>query len=369
MRVLMQNRVDVFTNIGGDTIQMMKTKEALEALGVQVHVSLELEPDVSGYDVVHLFNLVRVHETYHQLQNAKRQSKPVALSTIYWDFAEFEALAHGGVRKMVGRLPEPIREAIKAFGRILRRRDYVRANLPVIFGGYRSMQRDICRSADVLLPNSMTEKALLERKWSIPPEKFVIVPNAVDEVFFSGKGELFQGNLRNRKFVLCVGRFDPRKNQLALAHALRDSDIPMVFIGHPAPNYHWYYNKVKRTAPPNALFLSHIRHRELPHAYAAATVHVLPSWLETPGLASLEAAAAGCQIVVTDRGSTREYFSSHAWYCEPNDPISIRRAVIQAFQTTKADELRRIVAKQFTWKEAAGATLGAYEKVVRTVRT
>ena len=46
----------------------------------------------------------------------------------------------------------------------------------------------------------------------------------------------------------------------------------------------------------------------LASAYAAARVFALPSWFETPGLAALEAALAGCAVVITPYGSTREYF-------------------------------------------------------------
>ena len=84
MKVLMQIRSNAFELSGGDTIQMLKTKEALEKLGIEVDISLSLRPDVSGYDVIHLFNLTRVQETYVQLKNAKAAHKPVVLSTIYW---------------------------------------------------------------------------------------------------------------------------------------------------------------------------------------------------------------------------------------------------------------------------------------------
>ena len=49
---------------GGDTVQIEKTKEQLEKLGVEVDISLELEPDLSAYDLVHLTNVTRIQETY-----------------------------------------------------------------------------------------------------------------------------------------------------------------------------------------------------------------------------------------------------------------------------------------------------------------
>ena len=55
----------------------------------------------------------------------------------------------------------------------------------------------------------------------------------------------------------------------------------------------------------------------LASAYAAARVFALPSWFETPGLAALEAALAGCAVVITPYGSTREYFGGLVAYARP----------------------------------------------------
>ena len=90
MKVLFQSRKTLYSVPGGDTTQIMKTKEYLEKLGVAVDVSLELTPDVSKYDIVHVFNLMRPQELYLQVKNAKKYEKRVALSTIYGPYEEYE---------------------------------------------------------------------------------------------------------------------------------------------------------------------------------------------------------------------------------------------------------------------------------------
>ena len=91
---------------------------------------------------------------------------------------------------------------------------------------------------------------------------------------------------------------------------------------------------------------------------------MLPSWRETPGLVSLEAAAAGCRIVSTAIGSAREYFGDLAWYCDPCNPGSIRQAVLQALAAPATAALRQRVLERFTWEVAAQNTLEAYSKVM-----
>ena len=51
MKVLFQTRTNLFDAPGGDMIQLLKTKEHLEKLGVEVDVSLEFELDLSKYDL------------------------------------------------------------------------------------------------------------------------------------------------------------------------------------------------------------------------------------------------------------------------------------------------------------------------------
>ena len=73
MKVLFQSRTNLFEAPGGDMVQMLKTKEFLEKLGVQIDISLDFEPDLSGYDLVHLFNLMEPQDIYRQMLNAKKQ--------------------------------------------------------------------------------------------------------------------------------------------------------------------------------------------------------------------------------------------------------------------------------------------------------
>lgn len=72
MKVLIQSRKNFYTLRGGDTVQLLKTKEELEKLGVEVDISLEYEPDLQSYDLVHLSNVTRIQETYLHVKNAKK---------------------------------------------------------------------------------------------------------------------------------------------------------------------------------------------------------------------------------------------------------------------------------------------------------
>ena len=64
--------------------------------------------------------------------------------------------------------------------------------------------------------------------------------------------------------------------------------------------------------------------------------------------------------MVTNRGSTREYFKDMVYYCDPSDYKSIRAAVVAAYNATPNNLLRDYIKENFTWDKAAEITLDAY---------
>jgi glycosyltransferase involved in cell wall biosynthesis len=82
--------------------------------------------------------------------------------------------------------------------------------------------------------------------------------------------------------------------------------------------------------------------------------------METTGLSSLEAGVMGANLVITEKGDTREYFGDLARYCSPDSIDSIRAAVTSAFNAPRSDLLRERILEKYTWSAAAEATLAGY---------
>ena len=94
-------------------------------------------------------------------------------------------------------------------------------------------------------------------------------------------------------------------------------------------------------------------------------MHVLPSWFETTGLSSLEAGAMGCNLVITDKGDTREYFEDFAFYCDPSSVESIFEAVNKAADRNTDTKLQQKIFSQYTWTNTARLTLQAYNEILQ----
>lgn len=332
LKVLFVSRSNLTTVPAGDMVQVLNTKRALEALGIQVDLVVRTEPKVQGHTLIHLFNTIPIHEIMPVYNWAKQTGLPLVLSPIYWDAAGWVA------------------ESADAQGQEWRLNWWRETQ---------ELRKQVIAGADLLLPNAQAEAEKIRADFGLSSLSYKVVPNAADKLYACGNPQAFRRRFKIRgDFVFCSARIDPRKNQLALIEALADTDFQLVFAGNGSDA--GYFRRFQAKLGPKIHHLGLLQPRDLANAYAAAKVHALVSWYDTPGLASLEAALAGCQIVTTERGSAREYFGSQAFYCQPNDLGSIRRAVVSAYQAPRSPGLRRLIAEKYTWEQVGRVTKQAY---------
>jgi glycosyltransferase involved in cell wall biosynthesis len=363
MKVLFQSRSTLFKVPGGDTVQLIKTAEALRKIGITVDISTELEPSLAGYDLVHLFNLMRPQEVYVQAANAKSQGKRVALSTIYGLYTEYERKARPGLAGLVSRNVSPWKvEHLKVLARVVMNGEIGRGSMLVAGLGYKQLCGRVTKLADVFLPNSGTEMSRVHADFPQSRQKpFVVVPNAVDENVFDPAHVVVDESIKRFEgCILCAARIEGRKCQLELVRAVKDLDVDLVLIGKPAPNHFSYYEKIKREANNRIHFVGQVDHESLAQYYAVAKVHALVSWMETPGLSSLEAGAMGCNLVITDKGDTRDYFRDQAFYCDPESVDSINKALQEALDAPTNVILQDRIRSDYTWSNTAEMTLKGY---------
>lgn len=332
MKILLQNRKSSRHSIAGDSVQMQKTGEYLKKFGIEVTFDCGTETDLTGFSLVHLFNLIPIEDTYRQFLNARNYSLPIVLSTVYWDPGEY-----------LQNRPES-------------------ADFQKWWKETMPLRREVLAGVDLILPNSHAELELLQSQFPEMPSA-TIIPNGADPLFAAARPERFIRRFGKNDFILSVGRISPRKNQLGLIRAAKLIKLPLVLVG--PLNDGLYYQKCRQeSAGMDCLFIDTLVGEELASAYAAARVHALVSWYDTPGLVSLEAALAGCSIVTTDRGCAREYFGSLAHYCEPDDCSSICRALESAWFTPVSPRLKENILSHYTWDKVAALTLEAYLKVL-----
>ena len=358
MKVVFIVRSTLFSAIGGDTFQVQQTAKHLELTGVAVDIKLTHETiDYHQYDLLHFFNITRPADILYHIN---RSNKPFLLSPILIDYSEYDKYRRSGIAGVLFRFlsPDSI-EYLKTISRWLLGRDKLVSKV-YLWKGHRKSILEILSKASIILPNTLREYEQLLSIYKISPE-YCIVPNGVDPVLFPANRPV----KKDPQLVVCAARIEGIKNQQNLIKALNNTDYKLMIIGSPAGNQSEYYKNCRKIAADNISFIDQLPQEELMHYYQKAKVHILPSWFETCGLSSLEAGVSGCNIVVTEKGFTREYYEDFAFYCDPGSPTSIFEAVKKAIDSDYPKQFREVLLDRYTWSHAAEQTRFAYEKALQ----
>ncbi len=345
IRALCLIRPDYATLPGGDAIHARALVAALREQGCDITLSGELQPDLAGYDLVHIFNTAGVESPLAQALWARRCGCPAVLSPIYhWHLPRYRHIAWNW-------RGDPATEA-------------------ALIDLETAQQRLLLRLVAPIMPSSQAEADALQADFLDLTAPMRVVHHGIDRRFAGGDGAHFCAvyELPPRGFVLCVGRKEERKNQLAAIVACRELGLPLVVIGHEPEGAAEYLARCREAAAgaePPVRFLLHLDPAIIAEAYAAARVHVLPSFFEVAELVSLEAALGGCNIVASTNGGMRAYLGDTAWYCDPDSTDSVRTAIAAAWASPLQPAVGPALAEQFTWERAARATLAVYQEALQ----
>ncbi|WP_019587348.1 glycosyltransferase family 4 protein [Deinococcus apachensis] len=326
---------------GGQEVQLLQTAAALRPLGVQVRYADYFDRDLlRGIDLVHLFGSDHVYAQLVKLLRAR--GLPYVVSSVFYP---------------VGR----DRQAQALLAQVPYSQSWLRGQ--------------VLRHAAAVLPNSRAEQDLLKGMFGLEDRAFTVVPNGVDPMFVGRDPDAFRAHLPpgwpdGTPFLLSVGRIERRKNSLLLLRAAARLRVPVVFIGAPVEAEREYTDTFFRelhTYPGHAAHLTGFPPGSdtLANAYAAAHAHALLSDLETPGLANLEAALNGANLVVGDALPVREYLESAATLVNPHHLDDVVTALHTALERPRnALGQRERVAGRYTWARVAGQTAQVYRRVL-----
>ncbi len=347
--VLFYTDPTAFQIFGGAELQMLKTKEYIEKLYSEISVKFfnQFEDKLDDYDILHIFNLRTECMALSKL--AKKKKLKLVISPIFWPENNHK---------------RTLSNMLQSFENFWL--NFYKYRYPTFKPLYPN--KTLLELADIILPNSQEESKAISHYFQIPLNRFSVIPNAVDKNRSNISSDLFFHKYGLKDFVLFVGRIEKRKNLLALINAVKDTPVDLVIIGHPNPEQYEYFTSCKEAAQflPNVHFFNFFipQSEELFSAYAAAKVFVLPSFFETPGLSALEAAMMGCNIVITNGGSTSEYFKNYVSYINPSNITEIRTAIQKNYTLPKNGILREYVLNNYTWEIAAKKTFDSYKRIL-----
>jgi glycosyltransferase involved in cell wall biosynthesis len=235
------------------------------------------------------------------------------------------------------------------------------------------------RRAHRILTVSEASKRDIIRLLDVPPEKIVVVYNAIDERFRVTPSEAAIALVRERyqldhRFMLYVGNIKPHKNLVRVVEAfdrLRKrgfDDLMLLIIGDeisklPALRRAVHNHKLHK----HVRFLGYLPDDTLAILYRLAAVFVFPSLYEGFGLPPLEAMACGTPVVTSNVSSLPEVTGDAAVLVDPYDVQSITDGIAKVLSDPALREDLRMKgiarARTFSWERSVARTREIYQEV------
>ena len=183
-----------------------------------------------------------------------------------------------------------------------------------------------------------------------------VIPNGIQlSNYFSAQKE---------DLVLSVGRvWDEAKNIKALEPVAASCTWPFMVAGHVV-----HPQGCSAASVAHLQLLGCLKEEELQKLYAKAAIYAHPALYEPFGLATLEAAASGCALVLGDIPSLRENWDGAALFVNSNDPDCMTTVIKDLISNPQLRHewsqkaLRR--AATFSIEKCANAYVSLYHQLI-----
>ena len=252
--------------------------------------------------------------------------------------------------------------------------------------GRRALDRRRYLAPDHVIAISRATAADLEQILGAGPDRVSVVPSGIDRARWAAELQADDGEqlaalgLEQRRFVVCVGDADWRKNSEGMFRALaraRDSEptLELLWLGALSEERsRWVRAQAESLGVAGACrFLGYVPDPTLKAIYRAAVATLFVSRAEGFGYPVLEAMASGCPVITSNVSSLPEVAGDAALLVDPEDPEAIAEAMVllcrepERRQTLKRLGLLR--AQRFSLESQAHETLAVYCRVLERSTT
>ena len=327
MKIAFSTYPMAFHTPGGGEVQMLQYKKFISQESIEIQLLNPWKPDFLTFDLIHFFSCMS--GSVHFCAFIKSIGLPLLVSPNLW-------ITEGNKNKY------PFDEIRTQF--IL---------------------------SDKVICNSNLECELLSQTFNMPREKFAIVYNGVDESFFEySHPDLFRREFGiDGPYILNVANLESRKNQLNLIKAMQSfPEMKLVLIGYERDPE--YAIECKKEGGDQVHYIGPLPHDSalLKSAYAGCELFALPSTLETPGLAALEACACGAKILITNEGCAREYFGEGAVYVNPFDVNDISAGIAQTLSVQQNLLQSLVIRSNYSWPHVVEEMVAVYNQITYEIK-
>jgi glycosyltransferase involved in cell wall biosynthesis len=309
---------------GGGERQLLAYKEHLTNMGIQVDLYDQWNPRIKEYDIFHFFSVQP--GSIHFCNYIKAQGLKLVISPNLWITPETKN-------------NYPFQEIWNLF-----------------------------EIADKIIVNSDIEGNHMSNIFSMSREKFITIYNGMEENFIHTYDPgLFRNKYdQQRPYILNIANLEPRKNQLKFLEAMKSyPDLDFVVAGYIRDQE--YAQKCIDLSQGQLKIVGPFEYNSdmLRSLITGCEFFAMPSLLETPSISALEAAASGTKILITEEGSTKEYFAHTVTYINPESVENMVTGISKSFQK-ESDTSRWLVQDRYMWEKCILPLKDCYDKLLRS---
>jgi glycosyltransferase involved in cell wall biosynthesis len=221
---------------------------------------------------------------------------------------------------------------------------------------YQRMIREVIGGARAVFPNSHSEWKAIESEAKVGNLKVRVIPCGVDVI----KGVA----LSNRQDVLCIGRVEPRKNQVCIQEAFMEcsaNNDRLVFVGAVNRAHAGYAAQFEEGCLDTSIqHLGELPHEELMRVLNSAKGLVLGSFFETTGLVVMEALSRGVRVAMTDSPVARELYGESVIFINPYKKESVTVGIREIL----SEEISRNSWKGHSWEKVSELILQSISEYI-----
>ena len=227
--------------------------------------------------------------------------------------------------------------------------------------------------ADRIIAVSESTKEDLIKKYEVDPVKIKVVYSGIDpDIKRPEDGLLEEFRIKNhlpKKFILFLGKLEPRKNIMSLVKAFKSlkeenryKDLRLVIAGSRG----WLDETIFREArsgnyKDQVLFIDQISDRDRKYYYSLASIFIYPSFFEGFGLPPVEAMSCGTPVITSHGSSLPEVMGEAGLMIDSHNINDLKSSISLLLENQKlATHLSAIglkKARSFSWHRAANETL------------
>lgn len=235
---------------------------------------------------------------------------------------------------------------------------------------YKAVVKKVAKKSSYIITPSRFVKHDVAQYCKIDQNKIKVIYEAADEIASKAKEISI---LKNRQFLVYVGRALPHKNLEKLVDAFKiinrtKPELYLFLAGKHDGNYELLREYVVKKSVSNIIFGDFVDDSQLKWLYQNTSAYVFPSLSEGFGLPGLEAMIHGAPVISSGASCLPEIYGSAAQYFDPSDISDIANKILEVIDSPSLQQ--KLIndgkhrAEKYSWTKTAEQTLEVYKLAI-----